>query len=282
MQKKDAYKILGLKERASRIEVEKRYSILLRKVRAGTKEEASDIDFNEMTDAYNLLMGYVIEEDNTNKIPKKTNPILKKLGIDQGKLTNNLYYFRTHIIVGIILLLTVIFSVRSCVNRVIPDLNLVFMGDIYCSDADKLQEDLKANISGVNAVGIENLLMSGSQEKQDPQVQIAMMQKAMILVAAGDIDVFIVDKVNFDRYVVQGGFMKLDDFAAQFNVPEEKQYKSRIEEEDKKDYIYGFNVLDSKILKDATVTGKQMIAVISVKVKNYDYAVKFIELLLKK
>ncbi|HOJ12232.1 MAG TPA: DnaJ domain-containing protein [Clostridiales bacterium] len=284
MQKTDAYEILGLKSGASKVEIEKRYSIILRKYKSSDNEQSSDINFDEVTEAYNLLMGYTIEETEEERIRRKPNPVLEKMGIDQArqdKLLNNLYYFRIHIVVGIILLVTIILSVKSCVNRVIPNLNIVFMGDIYCSDTENLEKTLKENIPEIEAVGIENILISNAQEKQDPQIQMAMLQKAAVLMAAGDIDVYILDKVNFEKFGEQGAFMKLEDMAKQFRIPDKKLRKCQIKEEDEKEFIYGFDIKDNKILKDASTSGKEMIAVISIKAKNYDNAVKLMELLVQ-
>jgi len=288
VRKEEAYKILGLKEGAPRIEVEKKYAVLLRKYKTSAEKQEtgegqdSEHDFDKITEAYNLLMGYITEEDlEVKKLPKKRNPYFEKLGIDEEKLKNNLYYFRYHIIVGLALLIIIAVSIRSCVNRVDPNLNVVFMGNLFCNDTEKLQADLISMIPGVEAVGTENLHISAQQEKQDPQMQMAMLQKAMVLVAAGDVDIFIMDKVNFEMYAVQGGFKKLDDFVEQHNIPEEKQYKAKVENEDEKEYVYGIDVLNSKMLKDANTVGQQLIAAISVNGKNYDNAVKFLELLLE-
>jgi hypothetical protein len=290
MRKEEAYKILGLKNGAPRIEVEKRYSVYLRKMKSAMRSQETDkaqdidadFDFDEITEAYNLLMGYTNEEEvEAQKIPQKTNPVLKKLGIDEDKLKNNLYYFRFHIIIGIILIITIALSIRSCVTRIDPNLNMVFMGNLYCNNTEKLQEDMVNMIPEVVAVGIENLYMSAQQERQDPQMQMAMMQKAMVLVAAGEIDIFVLDKANFELYAKQGGFRKLDDLVAQLSIPEEKQYKFKVEDEDEKDYVYGIDVLNSKIFKDADVSGEQLIVAISVNGKNYDNAIKCLELLLK-
>lgn len=287
MRKEEAYKILGLKSGAPRIEVEKRYSIYMRKLRSAkaeqSPEEGQDLDaeFDKITEAYNLLMGYTSGNDEfAEKIPKKPNPIFKKLGIDEEKFMNNLYYFRVHIIVGIILIITIAFSIRSCVTRIDPNLNVVFMGNLFCNDTEKIQTDLVNMIPEVEAVGVDNLYISAQQERQDPQMQMAMLQKAMVLVAAGDVDIFILDKANFDTYAVQGGFINLDDFAAQHNIDEDKQYKSKVKDVDENEHVYGIDVLNSKLLKDANVTGQQLIAAISVNGENYDNAVKCLELLL--
>ena len=51
------------------------------------------------------------------------------------------------------------------------------MGEIYCSETEQLEEDVKSKMPGIEAVGIENILISRAQEKQDPQVQMAMLQR---------------------------------------------------------------------------------------------------------
>ncbi len=281
--------MLGVKEGASISEIEKRYAIILRKYRADSSDDKlSDDDFNKITEAYNLLMGYNYEAKDEKIKQKKPNPVLQKLGINEDKLKNNLYYFRIHIIVGIIILATVIFSVRGCVNRVDPDLYLVFMGEIYCSETEQLEEDIISKIPGVEAVSIENILISRAQEKQDPQVQMAMLQKAGVLMAVGDVDVFILDNINFEKFAKQGAFIKLDEIVSKLNLEEDKVYEGKIEEEDKEgrisivdEGIYGIDVSDSKILADSKTAGKEMIAVISIRSKHYDNSVEFIKQLIQ-
>lgn len=304
MQKQEACKILGVKENASRIEIEKRYATILRKYRSGNVdaddtgnvgnntsnigERISDDDFDNITQAYNLLMGYVYQVKDAEENQKKPNLLLQKLGINEEKLKNNLYYFRTHIIVGIIILITVIFSVRGCVNRVDPDLYVVFMGEIYCNETEQLEADIKAGIPEIEAVGFENILISKTQEKQDPQVQMAMLQKAGVLMAVGEVDVFILDQLNFEKFAKQGAFVKLDELVLELNIKEDRICTEKIEEEDREgnkkiadEGIYGIDIKDSKILSDAKTVGKEKIAAISIRSKHYDKSAEFIKLLIE-
>lgn len=281
--------MLGVKEGASRSEIEKRYAIILRKYRtASTDDKLTDDDFSKITEAYNLLMGYNYEMKDQVIKKKKPNPLLQKLGINEEKLRNNLYYFRIHIIVGILILIGIVFTIRGCVNSVDPDLYVVFMGEIYCNITEQLEEDIKARIPGIEAVSLENILISKTQEKNDPQVQMAMLQKAGVLMAVGDVDVFILDNENFERFARQGAFKKLDDLASELNLEEDKIYIEKIEEEDREgrisiadEGVYGIDVKDSKILEDSKTVGKEMIAVISIRSKNYDKSVEFIKQLIE-
>lgn len=162
------------------------------------------------------------------------------------------------------------------------------MGEIYCSETEQLEADIKANISEIEAVGFENILISRAQEKQDPQVQMAMLQKAGVLMAVGDVDIFILDQINFEKFARQGAFMKLDELVSELDISEEKVYTEKIEEEDREgnkkiadEGIYGINVKDSKILSDAKTAGKEMIATISIRSKHYDKSIELIKMLLE-
>ena len=72
--------------------------------------------------------------------------------------------------------------------------------------------------------------------------QSAMLQKAMVLFAAGDIDVFVLDKENFDKYSEQGAFISLDDLVVKLGIDKSK-YKDYIlkTKEDKEEHIYGID-----------------------------------------
>lgn len=277
MEKADAYKILGLTENSSRTEVEKRYTVYLRRMKNTPKEEL-DFDFNEITAAYNLLMGYIVEEDESEK--KAPNPFLMKLGIDSNKLSNNLYYFKWHIIIGIISLVVIVSTVYGCVTRVDPDFYLVVMGDIYLEDSDTLESAVLPELEGAQAMAVENLYLSGSQEQVDPTVYSAMLQKASVLIAAGDIDVFIVDQANFDRYVDQGGYYRLDEFLPQYKVDEQRLLLAQVEGYDESPYVYGIDVSDSTFFEENRMFGRKMILTISARVKNMEYAQELFQMIL--
>ena len=105
--------------------------------------------------------------------------------------------------------------------------------------------------------------------------------------AVGDVDVFILDEINFKRFAKQGAFKKLDELASELNLEEDKVYVEKIEEEDKEgrisivdEGVYGIDVSDSKILEDSKTVGSEMIAVISIRSKNYDNSVEFIKQLI--
>ena len=49
-----------------------------------------------------------------------------------------------------------------------------------------------------------------------------MQMKAMVLFAAADVDLFILDKANFEKYAEQGAFISLDEIAPRLGIDNEK------------------------------------------------------------
>lgn len=280
MDKKEAYKVLGLASNASRNDIERRYSILLKKHRMASAEEqegSEAINIDEVTAAYSLLMGYVEPE----AVAKAPNPLLKKVGIDEKKAGNFLHYYKVHIIIGIIALIVLATTIRGCVTRVDPDFNLAFLGNIYFSETDALKDTIKAEIPEIKEPGFDGAFL-GADGSSDGQQEYAMQMKAMVLFAAADVDLFIIDKANFDKYAEQGAFISLDEIAPKLGIDKEKNktYAAK-SKEDTAEHIYGVDISNSEVLKKSNIQGKEMIAAIPVRGKQLDKAEKLIALLLK-
>ncbi len=384
MDKKEARNILGVTKETSRNDIERKYSILLKKHRAASlppdrsdeeagegaseggaskavspiprKEPAAEeYTFDQITEAYNVLMGYEVAVK--EEPPSKVAPLLKKAGIDEKKARNFFYYYKFYILGALVLAVALFFGVRSFVNRVDPDFNIAFLGTFSYTDAvDKLSEGIKQNIPEIKEPGIDGALLttadlpdnqqpsgnqpSGTQQQgtgaqppdtgtqpsgtqqpagglgqTDSQQQYAMEMKAMVLIAAGGVDVFIVDRDRYELYAKQGVFMNLDDIAPKLgaDVEKNKDLITGIEEakdpldtsaakdnqpagsgagkaEDKaadnstadvQPHLYGIDVSNSTVLKEAGVLGENKIAAIFAGTKRLDKAEKFIQYLIK-
>ncbi|MGE5613489.1 MAG: hypothetical protein ACM3XR_03700 [Bacillota bacterium] len=321
MDKKEARKILGVTKEASRSDIERKYAILLKKhrmssirsgsrnnpddeenqagasgdgsaggVQAGQGSEAAHVktlkteeyDFEKITEAYNVLMGYEVKIK--EEPPSRIAPLLKKAGIDEKKARNFLYYYKYHIVIAIVLIIAVVYFVKGCVNRVEPDFNVAFLGRFSYIDAtDKLKEIIKESIPTIKEPGIDGaLLFEGDRSEQ----QYAMLMKATVLISAGDVDVFILDRANYEKYARMGVFMSLDEMAPRLGIDMEKhkEYILRVEDDGDDNWdrhLYGIDVRDSKALNEAGVAGDEMIAAISAGSKRVDKAERFLEFLME-
>lgn len=333
MDKKEAREILGVAKEASRNDIERKYAILLKKHRmssikvgycdnpeaaedrenefrdasAGGGAASQDLgathdkslkpeeySFEKVTEAYNVLMGFDIKIK--EEPPSSIAPLLKKAGIDEKKARNFLYYYKYHIIIAIVLVIGVVYFVRGCVNRVEPDFNIAFMGRLgYMDASEKLKEIIKENIPGITEPSIDGAFLSDDDEISEQQY--AMQVKATILFAAGDIDIFILDRTNYERYAKQGVFMSLDEIAPALGIDMEKhkEYILKVENEvsdggDNQaeapvetgpEHLYGIDVKDSKALNEAGVIGDEMIAAIFAGCEKVDKAKRFLEFLIE-
>lgn len=280
---KDAYEVLGLKEGASRAEIEKRFGILLKKHKMSGQEGLDngvpEIDFAEVTKAYNLLMGYETEEA-PQESQTKVNPLLRKMGVDEKKARNFFYYYKFHMIIGIIVLIVLVSTLKSCMTRVDPDLNVAFMGNFFYTDSDVLKKNLKDKLPEVKEIGIDGAMISPDGKGEQAY---AMQMKAMVLLAAGDVDVFILDRENFDKTAKQGAFASLDELASSLGIEKaaNKDYVLKVEGE-QTEHLYGIDVSSNPVFEESQIAGEEKIAAISVKAKHYEKAVKLMELLFKK
>lgn len=276
----EAYKILGVNSNASRNEIEKRYSILLKKRRMAEAQEedavAAQEDFNRVTEAYNLLMGY---EEPVEEEPQTPNPVLEKMGIDEKKARNFFYYYKYHILIGLVALIVIVFTVKGCVERVDPDFTTVFIGQISYTDTDLLYNQIKEAVPDIKEPGFDGAFITASG---DGAQDYAMVMKSAAIMAAADTDLYIMDKTNFLKYAKNEAFISLDDIAARLGAdPSKNKEYVLATESDPAEHLYGIDLSGSKALAQAKIAGTELIAAIPVTAKKQETSVKLIEYLLK-
>ncbi|WP_156926618.1 hypothetical protein [Cohnella panacarvi] len=254
---KKAYETLGLPTDATREQVEKRYFILMKKVRtqhqrAGDDEDGDDrkIDLGEYSRAYKLILG--IESEKASTQPK------------QSKLGHFFYYYKVHLIVSIVILLIAGYSVKEAVDkrneerRLGPiDLSIGMMGNFYFADMDLLKGNLMKLVPEWNR--IEPKLSYIPLEIRTEQ-DIAYQQKSVLNLIADHDEMYFVDRRNFDNLVMQGAFRKLEElqgFSA-LNVPEERLRLSQ-SDEDPSPAAYGIEISGNPIFNGIELTGEDVI-----------------------
>ncbi len=260
------------------------------------ENRSTKYDFDQITQAYNVLMGYEITVK--EEPPSKVAPLLEKVGIDEKKAKNFFFYYKYHILIGILLIIVTVFTIRGCVKRVDPDFNLAFIGWFdYSSASEDLIQSIKANVPEILEPGIDGAHIADDSSGEQ---EYAMHMKATVLVIAGDIDVFIMDKACFETYAKQGAFMSLDEIAPRLGVdPEENgELIVRIEDDsleteegspealessqiEQEEHLYGIDVSDSTAMRQSGVIGKEMIASIYAGCDQLDKAEKLIQFLVK-
>jgi len=284
--KEKAYEIMELNPGATNDEVSKRYGILTRKFRTIDRDE-NGYTIEDITQAYNLLMGITYKDDKEELRQKKLreNPpfiarILKK---DPVKLENFFHYYKVHIIVAIIAAVLIFSIVRSCVNQVHYDFSLVIFGEAYTEDEQKIETFIKEHMPSSLTPSVQVL----PSFESDPQYQYATQMKFVAMVAAKEIDVIITNKSFFESHSLQGTYMPLDDIKDNLGYSDDRYVKNAaiVDETDEgepvtgPEKIYGVSLADSEFIKENGIYGEDLIAAIVVTSERVDKAIEFMKLL---
>lgn len=297
----EARKILGVIKGSTKDDIEKKYDIVLKKYRLlkldGTLDIKAEEDFEKKTEAYRIIMGYEVDAPKVERKDTYTDKAFKKAGIDRKKADNFFHYYKFHILISIIVIIVVALTVKSFVTRVEPDITIAFMGEVNQQEFDTVGTKIKQSIPEIKEVSFDSAVLTDNYN--DPQAY-AYMSKAMVLLAASDTDLFIVNKYAYDKYANSGPFMELEEVAKELNIDvtasdylklrvvdewdeptnenEERKVKTYKDAQPK---LYGIDVTNSEFFKDVNVIGPEKILVVKVEPENRDLILKLIKLFAK-
>lgn len=296
--KQQARDILGVIKGTSKADIEKKYDIVLKKHRVmkmdGTLDQKAEEAFQKSTDAYRILMGYEVDEP-VQKADTYADKAFNKVGIDKKKADNFWHYHKFHIIIGLIAAIIIGYSVYSFVTRVEPDITIGLMGEVNQDSLDSFEAKIVKEMPGIKKVEFNPVILSNNY--QVPQ-GYAYESKAQVLLAASDIDFFIISKYVYSSYAYDGPFMSLDEVARELNIDitkseylklkvvdewEQVTKNNKIERRvktyrDKEPKLYGIDVTNSKFFKDLNIMGPEKILVVKLKPENRELIKKLIKL----
>jgi hypothetical protein len=256
---KKAYDVLGLPEDATREQVENRYFILMKRARSGQSltqangSESPAPDLTEINRAYNLVLG--VETEKISTIKKQT------------KLAHFFYYYRIHVIVGIIVILVAGYMIKDGIDKrraaaSLPPANLSvsIFGNFYFADVDLLQKNMLKLVPEWKR--IDTTLVFVPPEVKSPQ-DMAMQQKSVLVFMTEHSELYITDEKNFKSLAAQGAFIRLDEFegSESLNVPPDKLLTARADGETG-DHPYGIDVTGNPVFKGIELSGEREIIAI--------------------
>jgi hypothetical protein len=270
---KQAYSILGLEENALLEEVEKRYTVLLMRNKNRSDETAlaaGEPTMAQVTEAYNFIKGAAIQEEIKQKEPKNATI---------GRIGHIYEYYRWHII-GTILVIVLIFYTGSSIleNRneekriARADLKVTFFTDFQVQDPQPFEVKLLEGLKDWKDIHLVNQYAPTNPKDE---YGMAMLQKAMISMAADKADLYIIDKANFDKFGAQGAFLNLQEIPALSGTPKDKRVMAKVEEGST--LWTGLDVTDHPVLKNMNLPAGQKIAAIRVNADKKENAAKALE-----
>ncbi|EPR13921.1 hypothetical protein [Ruminiclostridium papyrosolvens] len=296
--KKESRIIMEIPTNSTKEDIERKYDVILKKYRQmkidGTLTKEAEEDFQNKTDAYRILMGYEVEEP---KAPQKETYVDKafvKAGMDRKKVDNFFHYHKYHILVSIIAVIIIASTVYSIVTKVEPEITIGILGEVHEQATDTFKQDITKNIPEIKEVGLETVMLSNRINDPNSSMYI---QKAMVLFAASNTDVFLLSKYVFDQYASDGAFMAMDDIAKdlkidtkssdylklkvveEWNQPQDPKEKRTVKSyRDSEPKLYGIDVTNSKFFKDVDVLGPEKILAVRVEPENLELILKLAKL----
>jgi hypothetical protein len=298
-EKYKAHVILGVREDASREDIEKRYYILTKKhlilKRENPGSEVPGLNMVKINEAYYQMIAN-LNDNNAEKlaigsdISKKDRNIgfyflLSRLGIDREKAENFFYYYKNHIIISIVLLviiLTMLFPIS--LGNGDEAINIVIFGNrnniIYNElSLNKLEDGIKKKLENIlkniNDLNIEFLLID---EKLILPDKINMMINAYNFVTSGDYHILIMDRESFNEYGIAADIAKLDDIVKELGIKKNDCYSLKLYGNEK-EYIYGLNI-DNSVTSDIHLEEECLIVVMREKFKKSKLHINIIKALM--
>lgn len=205
------YKKLGLEENADRETVERKYGAMLRAFKQRTDEHgATDEDmeyYQEITRAYDNIVGTVHDFSD----PNPTSPLPFRFRNFFYKLSANLDHFKFFIVAAVILAVMGILIYLQVRDTRKNDIYIKFVGAYYALNVSDVEAEIAEKSDVVNAPTVSFFSVTVNSSINDSETANGSVAFRAQFVA-GSIDMIFIDKDNFDVYVSQGVFLRLDDF----------------------------------------------------------------------
>lgn len=262
---KQAYVQLGLPETVTREELNKRFDLLLKRRRALTTEEeiaAYEADFR----AYKLILDTWDEQE----IQKAEDERLAKYGRFSGtasKWETFMRLYRTHVILGIIGLLVVIFGGKALYDNYqhrqylasLPpvDAKIMFIGNFGVTDTSGKTEELEKAIIAAypewKRVETVMTYLPRTGEGSD-SLDMNYMQKAVVELAANRPDILILDEATVKWIGGQTGFQNLEPITADGKLAaDDTRMQWGVNEDTGKNELYGVDILKSPFISELPI-----------------------------
>ncbi|WP_078544530.1 hypothetical protein [Litchfieldia alkalitelluris] len=211
---------------------------------------------------------------------KKLSDILAPMSFTE-KISYLWEYYRIHFIASIVILIVLVTTISSIIEKKDIVLNIVVMGQMV--DSEKLQSlQNSVNVELVNEedrnsseVSVRHIQYSSTQMDQQASVGLQKMAAEM---SSKAIDIFVVDKALFEQINSQGQLLNLEDIQGVelSSIDESHLYLSAQQE----GQVVGIDSTAMNIFSDVT-TGGEFVLCIPANAQNMEKISQFFEVALK-
>ena len=144
--------------------------------------------------------------------------------ITQWKFWQNFWnYYKIHMLLVLLCAALLIVGIRSCANRITPDLNLTYIGEMELFSAEKTEELLKDKINDIDSDGENVIAISMNSIPEDELMDTTVMTLNRIDadLIAGDPFILVADNEFVHRFVNMSALQPITEISKEFNVAEE-------------------------------------------------------------
>jgi hypothetical protein len=274
MDLKKAYEIMELPENSSIEEVEKRFDVLVRRMRGKNTDESENT-----IRAYKTIKEFErqseIDQYNTAKFGDNS-----KRRERSDKIETFWLHHRWKVIgsiAGIAVLaviLNIVINNIKIANLPKPALEVMMYGDYYGGNDKDFAKAILTKYSDWQRVkAIINYLPGETSGANDP----AYVQKSFILLATEHPDIYILDKTTFNTMLRQNALTNLDSWKSDMSATHSAdQLITGKRADDTEAHLYGVDLSDDPIWKTINVPQNDKIAVLRINPKNPENAKRFI------
>jgi len=296
MDLKTAYERLGLPENADREMVEKRYDLLLRQERRRRREtgdERESPEFAEVTRAYRFILEQEEKQAVTELTEQQYGKYKRFAGLAE-RLDHFFSYYKWHTLGAILLIGLIIYGINAYIAHkeeqarlaALPPMDIqgMMLGQFFAADGSAETDGIEAAMLGhfPDWKRVELDLLTFSLEARS-ELDIAMLQRATVLLATERPDIYILDGDTFPWLAQTGILLELDDLAAgRFAslLPEGAAVKASGGEE-YGEHVYGIDLTDSPLIGELPIYKDRFIVGIRRDSERVDNALHLIETYLR-
>lgn len=290
---KKQYEILGLPEFADKEEVEKRYSLLLRRERSRQKLEAPDeassqengLDFEQVTAAYKQILAYE-DQKFTEAFNEQEYGKYKKLSGQAQKVDHFWRYYKYHTIGAIAAVALLIYGIISFIDHQeekkrlasLPpiDVSVMFMGTFGMKENDdkfdRINDALLEAFPDWSRFDSNIIFVPN-----DDMNQMAYLQKATVILATEIDDLYVMDEAMLHWIGQQGAFLDLGEEPMLAPFLTEQNSKKFAIQEDPTERIYAVDLGQTEFVNDVPVLGQNFYVGIRINAKNPEKAKEFLK-----
>jgi len=280
---KSNYEILGLSENSSTELVNKKYDALCRQYKQKTEKGVSEEDaiyYDEVTSAYNCIMGY---EDRSSYKVRSSKPSVRRISELIGAYFNQYFFVVVIFVVLILFGITVFYQINTAQK---DDLKIQFVGAFSSSDVSKLQLEINDKFETIQSPALSFYTIYDKTKVN--QSVLYSQQKFFLELSRGYIDVYLVDKDVYDAYVGLGVFYPFDEYIKSNNREADWNKLNLLKYTPKEDEqvvagTYGLEIKNATFLNDISLEwlsenpDRTMILVIGNASRFIDNSLKFTE-----